>query len=319
LSPVEANTEESPRVSPVENLSGWLEDREAKREKPAEEPAPAEPTAEVPVEAPVEPAGDWWETGLADANHGFLKGRKGPEVEKAFRHVETAKQTAERERNELQREIEAIKREREAEAAARKVAAENKPSQPPVDVDAEIEAKLIENPREGIRLIRERTLAEARKLAEEVEQKFRNENEQAEYNRQVKQAGEQAYDKTRELVNNDPKFDKRMRSVYVEVTDKNSPYYGDGYNAFRPDVMAKVYEELYEVSASPAQIVVKPTPEIPTPPGAKKPSAANLAEPSSSPLTRERIDAARTFAAIGGVDPKALVARQERRKERTRG
>lgn len=317
MSTTEATPTES-AINPAENLNGWLDDRDAKR---AAEAAPAEPTVEAPA-APVEPApvpleGDWWEAGLANAKHGFLKGRKGEEVENAFRNAEARLKAKEQEASRLARELDSERRQREAEAAARKVAAEQRPATPANDPDAEIEALLLENPRAGIKKLRELATAEAERLAEAKVSQVRQETQAEQQKKQIYEAGARAYSDAQKTLNLDnDTWSKRSKAILVELTDQNSPYYGDGHNIFRPEVYVQVYSDLF---GQPAPVVVKPAPEPPTPPGAKKPAAANIQTPSASPLTQEQIEARKRWAAIAGVDPKNLIARGEARKERTRG
>lgn len=314
----------SDRPNPADNVTAWLEKREA---EPASttgqsetQASPAEPTVavEAPAVQPTTPEGDWWETGLSDVNHGFLKGRKGPEVEKAFRHAETAKQQAERERNEARQQLDRFQREREAEVAARKVLAESQPRQPEIDPDAEIEAQLLENPRAGIKAIRERARNEAEQYVEKKLAELQQVNAANEQKNQVLKAGADAYDKAREALGVSPEvYNKRVRAVLVDLTDPSSPHYGDGNNIFRPEKYVEVWKEYYPDAPIPAAAPAAPViaiPELPTPPGAKRPSNAVTSEATASPLDKETREAYRLLASYGGLDADRLIKRGERNR-----
>jgi hypothetical protein len=297
--------EKGPAINPADNLSGWLDAREAK----------GEPAAEPEVVPETTQPASWRDVVLPDdVGHEFLKGKKVGDAITSWEHSQRALKEAQREAAEAKRELEAERRRIEAETAARKVQSEAQPAKPQSDPDAEIETLLLENPRLGIKALRERMEAEADKRAEAKLQAFKQENEQQRYVRDKYEAGGRAYDSARQALNLDEAtWNKRSKAVLLELTDERSAYYEDGQNIFRPEKYVEVYKELYGDSQQ-APIVVKPATEPPTPPGAKRPSNVNVAEPTASPLTRERLDAIKTFAGIGGVDAKALAARQEKRK-----
>jgi hypothetical protein len=309
LAPIEANTEAGPALNPADNLDGWLEKREADKE-PAPEPVAAEPEKpEVPTTT--EPV-SWRDVVLPDdVGHEFLKGKKVADAITSWEHSQRALKEAQKEAAEAKRELEAERRRIEAEQAARKVAAERQPNQPSLDPYAEIEAKLLENPREGIRMIQERTLAEARKIAAEEAEKLKTENAKKEYERNVFDAGGRAYDTARERLGLD-KDTWNDKAQYVMLALAPGGKFHTEDSLFNPDAYVDAYHQIF---GQPTPVVVKPTQEVPTPPGAKKPAAAALANatPTTSPLDREDREARRVIAQYAGIDADRFIKRGERR------
>ena len=297
---IDVSTEGS---DPSENLSGWLEKRDAGPE-PAT-PAPAQPT-------------DWKEATIPeDVDHGFFKGKKVGVLYESYKHSENAKQAAERERNELRAENEKLRREREADDAARRVHTAQQPRQPDPDPDAEIEQILLQNPKEGIRAITERAHRDAERLIDERWQQREAEREQRQGIARVYEVGGKAYDEAfAELSKADPNltrelFNDRAPALMHHFTNPTSRYYGDGDNLLRKEAYLDLWPKLYGTSQ---QVVVKAATEPPMPPGAKRPgSAAKPSEPTT-PIDRDDRAARRMLAEVAGIDPDKFIARGEKRR-----
>jgi len=308
VSTIETTTEGSARVNPADNIDKWIESRDAKPE-PAEKPEPvvAEPEEETPAAPPpaVEPTeGNWWETGLTDVSHGFLKGRKGPEVEKAFRHVETAKQKAEREREDLRREIDQLRRQQQEPP---KVQAAPPTQQPTED---EIERNWFDNPAIARQKIEER----ARAIADESIAKYEATQEQKKRQQTIISTGSKAYEDARTKLNIDEEtWELRSPGVMLHLTNERSPFYGDGHNLMRADAYVDAYKALYG-DPTPPPVVVKPAPEPPNPPGAKKAAAVTDHTPAASPLSAEEREARRVVAEAAGLDVERFIKRGERKR-----
>lgn len=319
-----ADQEVAEKGSPADNPDQWLDNMLDAR---ANKQAPAEPAAAEPAAVP-QPVPDWKDVVLPeDIDHGFFRGKKVGDLYQSYRHVETAKQQAERERNELRQQLEQERREREAEVAARKVAMEGqqqRQSQPGEDPRwAEVDNLWFTDNTRARRLLSELNAEQAAQIADQRFQQWRQEAEVAERRKQVLSEGGKAYDEARTKLNLDAKtWNLRAPAVMLQLTDQNSPYYGDGYNVFRTDAYLQVYRDIYgepQSQSAPAPIVVKPTPELPPPPGAKRPTPVSQPDASIAPLTAERMAAVERFAGIGGVDPKSLAARQAKRQGERRG
>jgi hypothetical protein len=309
------------RISPADNLDGWIEAREKKKDAEAGQSAgkqdtlsaPAEPTVSKP-EAPAQTtSGDWWESGLTDAKHGFLKGKKGDEVEKAFRHSETAKQAAERRANDLEKRLADFERERIADMAAARVVEQQRVVAPTVDPAEGIDQLWFENPKLAYAKIVEQARAEAAveaaKARDEVQSGLQREKYLA--------AGNAAYEAARVALNLDEAtWSKRAKAVYVDVTDPDSDYYKN-YGPLNVENLVTSYRELYgEPAPQAAPIVLAPAPSQPDPPGSKRPAPPVRSEPSQSLLTAERKRALRQIADIAGLDPNSMIARAEQRRSR---
>lgn len=292
----ETEPQESVRIDPTENLAGWLDKRDA---EPAEntvavesEPVPASPAQPTVAEQPPPPQPDWYEAGLADVSHGFLKGRKGPEVEKAFRHVETAKQQAERERNELRQRLAQYEAQRAPEA--------------PKGIEPNL---WFENPDEAQRRIDER-------IAKVTDEKLNAYIQKTQAEQQTARAldnGGKAYDSAREALNLDaPTFNLRAPAVMLHLTDPNSPFYGDGNGLFDKDRYVEVYRALWPEPVAP--VVVASVPEPALPPGSKK-AAPMVSTATTSSLSREEREARKVIAEYTGLDAEKLYKRAENRRK----
>ena len=318
-----AEQKATPTESSIENPMEWLDKRLDAKESPASETS-AEPTVAEPAAVP-QPVPDWKDVVLPDdVDHGFFRGKKVGDLYQSYRHVETAKQKAESERNDLKQRLEKIEREREAEAAVYRVQQAQAPrsSQPGEDPRwAEVDNLWFTDNARARKLMSELNAEQAAQIADQKFQQYRQEAEQVEYKRNVLRQGEEAYDAARTKLNLDTKtWNLRAPAVMLQLTDQNSPYYGDGFNVFRPEAYLQVYRDIYGGSVqSMPPVVVKQTPELPPPPGSKRPTPVSQPDNAISPLGRERLDAVERFAAIGGVDPKRLAERTAKRIGGNRG
>jgi hypothetical protein len=318
-----AEQKATPTESSIENPMEWLDKRLDAKESPASE-TPAEPTVAEPAAVP-QPVSDWKDVVLPDdVDHGFFRGKKVGDLYQSYRHVETAKQKAESERNELKQRLDKLEREREAEAAVYRVQQAQAPrqSQPGEDPRwAEVDNNWFTDNVKARKIQAELIAEQAAQIADQRFQQYRQEAEQVEYKRNVLRQGEEAYDTARTKLNLDTKtWNLRAPAVMLQLTDQNSPYYGDGFNVFRPEAYLQVYRDIYgEAVQSAPPVVVKPTPELPPPPGSKRPTPVSQPDNTISPLTRERADAVERFAMIGGVDPKRLAERTAKRLGGNRG
>jgi hypothetical protein len=323
----EKTTQEgSVKVDPTENLDAWFKSRDAGTE-PAKETTPAEPTVAEPAAA-AQPV-NWRDATLPeDLDHGFFRGKKVGVLYDSYKHAETAKQKAERERAEAQRELETLRREREAETAARKVLAERSPVQPDEDPRySKVNELWFADPLGAQKLLLEINEERASRIADEKVNAFKQETAKERWQNEVRTAAHKADEDARNALGIDPDmWNKQKVALYFHLYNEKSEHYGDGWNAFRPEYIVNLYKSTWgdpaqfskRGEAAPAPVAVKPIPELPTPPGAKQPGKVATID-APSPLARETRDALERFASIGGVDPKRLAERRERRQGEKRG
>lgn len=310
------------RIDPVENLSGWMDAKASKfrdagpEEQTGESEAPASPAeptvAQEPAPAPeAQAVPDWYESGLV-TKHGFLKGRPGPEVEKAFYHAETAKQKAEREAAELRQQMEQMRRDREAEQAVKRVM---QTPEPKADPDAEIDRLWFENPAEARRRIAQEAIESARKVTHEELSRIEASRYEAERTAQAQSAANAAVDWVAKEYGVDPETAAmKLAGTFVHITTHVAET-GDDSVWRDPNTYASVFRRLYGDPQSARPIEVPPSPApLSDPPGSKRPAASPTrpSEPGSL-LTREQEEARKAFARIGGVDPKRLIERAKAR------
>jgi hypothetical protein len=328
--------DEKGSINPIENPSGWI-DNYLERERDAEPEAPAgQPAAEASAEpastpttpqATVEPAadplaGEWWETGLP-ANHGFLRGRKGDQVEEAFRNGERMWKRTQEENARLKRELEDARR-RPAEPPPQAPPVAPVQQQPQEPTDEEIDQLWLENPSEARRL----TVEKAKREALDAVRAERQAEVQAEEQRQAGEASqtvmtylmtERGYDEAaakRAVISTFP----HLRQLRQE---------GSAPDAFtNPRVILWMVDQILApamtaatappTSAQPAapaeeQPPVPPTPTVPNPPGSKRPASLQARTPTESPLRAEQEEVRRSLAAEFGVDPQRLIDRAKAR------
>lgn len=309
------------RIDPIENLDRWLDDRIGRDAEPGAETgqsnapdSPAEPTvAQAPEEgtqpeAQAEP--DWYDAGLV-ANHGFLKGRKGPEVEKAFRHAEATKQQAEREAAELRRQLDQMRMAQEAEAAARRVMSEQRPAAQAPTVD-EIESAWFENPAKAKALLMQQAEERARNAMRE-ELTMAQEAAQAQQRQMsARSAAAQAVQWVADTYGVDESIAQaRVMGTFTHLA-AHVDQSGDDSVWQNPNAYAYYVRQLVGDPA-PAQVPTVPVPDFPDPPGSKRPSSAPARKAATgSPLRAEFEDAARSIAAAIGNDPDKVAARLAR-------
>lgn len=281
----------------VENLSKWLEERDAKDRAETPEPEAQPETPAVPAQV-AQPVTDWREVVLPeDVDHGFFRGKKVPDVLKAYEHSERAKQQAERERNELKAELD------------RERAARQSPSKPAEEAP-EISRQWFENPDAVYARIEARAaeIAEA-KVQEHWETKTREQKIADTYDK-----GGKAYDVARETLNVDPvKWNLQAPLVLLHLTNPDSPLYGDGQGIMSAERMTNAYKELFgDPTPAPALAVKPAAPEPPPPPGAKRAAATTSAPDNTSPLSDEDRRARQEIARITGLDANKLIKRGEK-------
>lgn len=304
---------ETPRgsVDPTENLDKWLgerSERDAEPEAPTgqsnapdspAEPTVAEPQAPPATEVSTEP---WWETGLAEAGHGFLKNRKGPEVEKAFRHVETAKQAAERRAALLEQQLEQVRRDREAEAAVLRVQNAQQPQAEKPTPEAELEALFWTDQAEYTRRVREMAKQDALQ-----EWNAAASARESEHRQQVSvSAGKQAVDQIASEYGVDAATAARMvMSTFTHLAAS------DDLDVWtKADSYVDQVRWLHPRTTPAAPIVAPPVPELPNPPGSKRPATTTPRTPElRSAMSSEEEAMRREIARIADVDPDRYIKR----------
>lgn len=294
-----------------ENPSAWVEknfpqpDVNAQPEAVAPPVAPAEPAAAEPA--------NWWEDGLAEAKHGFLKNRKGPEVENAFRHAETAKQTAERERNVARDEANRLRQELLSKEVALQMAAEERrrATQPPVDPYDEIESLWFENPKAAAAKLREIVVAESRQNISQETERMRMAQQTESQNAALRQEVNRVYDVTRERLNLTPEtWNRRFKAVYVEATDPKGQY-ADRGGPLNPDNLIAIYNDIYgDLPAAALPATAPPPPPAANPPGSARPRAVTQPPNAGLPtLSTEKRAALEMVAGSMGFDKDKYIAR----------
>lgn len=286
---------------------------------------PETPTPEAPK------TGAWREVILDDVDHGFFKGKPAKELYESYRHSESAKQKAERERNEALAELQQERMARAAADAVRSAMPQPavQPEPPKEDPrDAEIEANWFENPAKAKQLLLEKTREEQKQVAAEEFKRLygaeKAEEESANFQRAANQAASVAISRVMSDLNlsqEDAQMAVAATFVYVKQHEKDIPdvwtnpdayvYYVNrlrsAYSGAKPPVAEPAPTP---EPAAPVVITAPPPPPEPKqPPGATKP-AAITAPPTAkpSPLSEEN---RRIREMIGGP---SLVARGERRK-----
>lgn len=315
------------RISPIDNLSGWLDakTRDAEPEEQtgqsAEPASPAEPTvAEAPVET--QPAVNWREVVIGeDVDHGFFKQKKVPEVIESYKHAQLAMQEAQRERNEALKELEALRREREAEAAVRRVTGvQPQVAAPAADpYEERIQALWFENPSEAQRLIQERATENARRTAEEVFTSAEANRWAAEHQRSAQAAANTAIERVSQLYNITQQEAEFAVTGALPFLINRAASEGDGVWLAPENYIETVRLVRGNPAIAAPTIPMTPVPELSDPPGSKRAAAAQTRGSQPSPLTREEEQTRRALAGQFGLDPKDLIARGVNRAGGNRG
>lgn len=316
--------DEKGSINPIENLSGWIDKhleqmRDAEPADTSGQPdaaSSAEPASAPPAPQAVEPtadplAGDWWETGLP-ANHGFLKGRKGEEVERAFRNGELTWKQAQTENARLRRELEDTRR-RSAEAPAPAPVA---PVQQPQNTEEEINQLWFENPAEAKRLMVEEAKREALgavKAEREAETFAAEQRTAEEASRSVADylVAARGYDAAQAA--------RTVIATYPLLQQLRDQGRSDAFTD--PRVVLWMVDQILEParSAAPptaapaAEVPPTPAPSMPNPPGTKRPAALNARPATANPLRAEQEEVRRSIAEELGIDPQRLIDRAKAR------
>jgi hypothetical protein len=164
--------------------------------------APADPVTPAPADTPSTEATleeDWFDKGLP-ANHGFLKGKTGPEIEKAFRSAEgKIREYAERHKQ-TTAELEQLRREREADAAlARREKQQTAAPAPQATDDEDPRMKQVRelwyvDETRASALMREIMLDDAKKIAADTLTTYQSEREFEQHTEAAKSASNAAVD-----------------------------------------------------------------------------------------------------------------------------
>ena len=328
LSETNAETSSGSALNPADNPERWIEARIKRDAEPTsdtgqseQQASPAQPT--VAAESPSVQPTSWRDTVIGDdVDHGFFKGKKVADAIESYKHAERAKQEAERQRNEIARQYEQLQREREAELAARRVYAEQQqPAATQTDPYSEIESLWFENPKAAAAKLREATLSEARQIAEEALQGFKQETK----TKEVTSRAENNFEVVRSMLNlgdGDWNLDpstpggRKGLAVYSLITNPNTHYAQQG-GPLDARVVAQAYVDLFgdpRAQSTPvAPVAPLAPPPISTPPGASKPAKATVPSASVSPLADEDARTAKLLAGYAGIDSEGLMKRMARR------
>lgn len=297
-----------PKVTVDQNPAEWVNQNLSKAA------APDAPPQGTPAESPaVQP--NPLELNLPeDFEHGFFRGKPVKELYKSFRATEAEMQRAQREAKELRDEKERLRAEVAAKNLAVQMAAEQHQRQTqPQDNLSNIERVWFENPKEAARLLREETLAEARRIAAETQTKTSAETIATITTRDRQTRATAAYEEARQRLNLDEAtWQKRAKAVLAEITDPQSRYFGDGQTS-GPLVTQNYIDAYKDIYGEPAPTVtVAPAkPAAGNPPGAHKP-ASTVAPPPNAGLptlaTEKRAALERTAQSLG-IDPEKYITR----------
>jgi hypothetical protein len=259
----EAVTEQG-SVSPTENLDRWLADKtEALR-------ADAEPEAQPAAEPVVEETPDeevktsWRDARLDDVDHGFLKGRTAGELYESYRHSELAKQTAERERAELRRQLDQIQ-----QAQVQREAIPNPENDPRI---AKYNELYLVDPTAAVQVLRESWREDAREVARhEMHQQAQSQA----WNNTLQTATQASYQAMTALAEryglSEEEAAMKLKATWPTLKEAEQQY-GNGV-WLNPNNYLQVAERLYGKPHAQAEVSV-PAPEIPNPPGSRRPALA---------------------------------------------
>lgn len=317
----ETATIETGPAEATDNPIAWFEARASKTtDAPvaAAVPAPetAAPVAPEPVEDPAEP---WWDQGLAETKHGFLKNRKGPEVEKAFRSTQTAMQEAQRERNELRAQLDQSR----AEVAARNAVLQAEiarrsgtAQEPAVNPEDELEHLLFTNPKEYTRRVKEDATNEAKRIVETERQQYEQKTTEEAQHRDLTVRGDAAWKGAGVKLGIPPDVwlsNELSIPIMVALTNPELPYCANG-GPLNEDNYVAAYRDLQKAlgMSMPAAVVAPIVPAQTTPPGSRKPATATATN-SGQVVSEDSRKRAESLAAIGGINPEKLAARMARR------
>lgn len=285
-------------VSPLVDLLQYTIDHErragigpaAEPERAAAEPEPSPATAEAP---PVQAeGGDWWETGLAEAKHGFLKGKKGEEVETAFRYTEQAKKDAEIRAKAAERQLRELEAERAAEKIAAAKAAPTTPPAPTSDEDprmAEVRDIFYSDTPKALKLLREIA-------ADDAAREFDKRESAREAKRQAEERGRSFISAADEAVKK-ISVDSGLPETAVRSLVHGSLHHLQEYIDRDPSVLASPDSYLWayrQQHGEPAQLRTSLTPQAEVPPPPKEapdpPGAKGAAPPTKRAATQSNVD-----------------------------
>jgi hypothetical protein len=300
----------------------WLDQKTAESEVPATETKPETPAVETQPTETVEP---WWEKGFAEAKHGFLKNRKGPEVEQAFRATEAEMRKSWQAKD----AAETRARQAEADAAALRLAMQQREAQqqtPPVDHAKEVEQIFYEQgPAAAFARQQElndaRIAAEAQKIANQTVQQFQQTtSDQARQQSQAMRlkAALDAGATARATLNVDPSVWDSERGLVVSARVLNK-FGQDGLMDVKnwTDEYAALYPS---TAAAQPQPVVAPAPAVTNPPGSHRAAPVQQKPNAGLPtMDGEERRALELLAEAGGVDPEKLKARHLANARRANG
>lgn len=321
------DTQPQPEPTPAPPEPGsaeWLDQKTAEPEPAAEKPPEAPAVAEAAQ--PTDQGDNWWETGLADAKHGFLKGRKGPEVEHAFRATETEMKKAQQ----RAKDAETLVQQANARAAALELAIQQQKQQqaPAPDPAKEIEQIFFEQgPAAAFKRQSELNAAaiqaEAERIANLKLQQFQQTtSDQARLSQQalrVKAAFDAAEAARQDLKVDQSAWDNE-RGLVVSARIMNQ-FGNDGLTDVKnwTDTYKAIYPEAQTAPAVTAPVVTPPPP-VTNPPGSHRPAPVQQKPNAGLPtLDGEERRALEFLAEAGGVDPEKLIAKHQAKARRANG
>lgn len=311
MSVTEATVQSTLDLNPVENLEGYLAQKDKERAtKAAGDTGEAEPVQAEPVAAEAAPAPaateepkkvSWREQTLDDIDDAFLKGKPVGELEKSYRASVAAMQKAQREANEAKAELARV------HAAAEAVKEPPKETLPNPDNDpeiAEINRLMFEDTDAAVKMLDARTERKSREVAREELQKASQADAGEKFTQAANSASYAAYQRIMADYGwSEAEAAKRLKSTFAVINDY-VPEYGPQLWT-NPEVYYGAVAELYgkppqanaEVAAEEPAPTATPVPAIPNPPGGGKPAhVAASTKPQASPLSRELQEARRVVA-----------------------
>jgi hypothetical protein len=313
---VAATEEQGSGADVLENPDRWIAERVEKLRAdapPAPEPEAEPPAAEVaqaPPEAPQ--TGAWREAVLDDVDHGFFKGRKAGDLYESYRSAESAMQKAQREAAEYRAQLEQV---RQQQTQRPQEAIPNPENDPRLK---EVNDLWYVDPARAAALQREIAREDA---AREAERTFYRISQERDW-QVTRQTAAQASVQAMQAIANAYGISEEEAAERVQATwptlkrYEADPQYGVAVWT-RTENYLNVAQRLFgappQREAAPAPSV--PEPEIPNPPGSRRPAAvASPPSRTANPLSQELTEVYRTIASAGGLDPDSLIKRAQKRR-----
>lgn len=331
-------------VENLDEVAAQIDER-MREDAPADTTGQSDQPAEPPVSAAPDPAptpeapktGAWRDMVLDDVDHGVLKGQTGADLWKSYENSVRAMQTAQTERNSAARRVQELESELVQSRQPKPQAAPPSETQersvvPNPDNDpviAKINEVWYDDPALAARMLLEHTSQSARTIATDVYNQNRQAERTADGWNQLKSESAQASSSAMQQAIKDYGWSEEQAATAIRATFALIAPYEEtlGITVWaNPANYLWALEQLPFVRASAATSsdpapVPQPepaaqAPDIPNPPGSRKPVPAAPRTPQPSALTREEEQARRQLAKATGLDPDLVLNTARKRAER---